>query len=222
MVEKITHQSIELKLILLSAVFCIGLSSFRVLYTQSSMFLFLVWNLFLALIPFLITNYLKKNKRSLLFLIANSLLWLLFLPNAPYILTDIIHLKRNLSMPFWFDLILVISYAWTGLISFYFSVFQMEKIAQSYLGKWTKCFIIFIFFLTGFGIYLGRYLRFNSWDIIQDPYHLFYDIFSRFMNPFTHPKTWGVTLTLGSFLTLIYLTLNTLNNKNIQYENNRN
>jgi uncharacterized membrane protein len=63
---------------------------------------------------------------------------------------------------------------------------------------------VILLFLGSFGVYLGRYLRWNSWDIITEPFRLFYDIADRIINPFEHPRTWGMTLFMGLFLTIIY------------------
>ena len=61
-----------------------------------------------------------------------------------------------------------------------------------------------LLFLGSFGIYLGRYLGWNSWDILQEPFKLFYDIGDRLINPFHHPRTWGMTIFMFLFLSMIY------------------
>jgi uncharacterized membrane protein len=61
-------------------------------------------------------------------------------------------------------------------------------------------------FIGSFGIYVGRFLRWNSWDILTEPLHLIYDIGDRFINPFDHPRTWGMTIFMGIFLNMIYLS----------------
>ncbi|HTF82171.1 MAG TPA: DUF1361 domain-containing protein, partial [Cytophagales bacterium] len=99
--------------------FCICLSFYRWSHTGSMALVFLNWNLFLAMVPWAISTllFMKPSLRESKLLVAASLLaWLLFFPNAPYILTDLFHIKARTSMPIWYDLILILSFAWTGLL----------------------------------------------------------------------------------------------------------
>lgn len=190
--------------------FCFALLLFRIAYSDTYHFIFLVWNLFLALIPLAITHIVFGNrtapgKLSMAFALGA---WLLFFPNAPYILTDLFHLKLNSSMPIWFDLVLILSFAWTGLLAGFISLMRIEEALKPQLGKRRTVFgITLLLFLGSFGIYLGRFLRWNSWDIMNRPRALFGDIFDRFAHPFDHPRTWGVTLFLGLMLTAMYFSL---------------
>lgn len=187
---------------------CFALSIYRVYHTHSPMFLFLNWNLFLAFIPWGLTQLVllqpvlqKKNwvLGSLLFI------WLLFFPNAPYILTDLFHLQRNLDMPIWFDLILILCFAWTGLLFGFLSLWDIEKILGRKLRiHFVRGISVALLFAGSFGIYLGRYLRWNSWDILREPLDIIYDISDRFINPFQHPRTWGMTFGLFIFLNMMY------------------
>lgn len=189
---------------------CFSFSIFRFIYTDTKVFLFLNWNLFLAFVPWAVTSItiLKPNiqsyKITIIILLA---VWLLFFPNAPYILTDLFHLRLKSSMPKWFDLILILSFAWTGLVFGFLSLWDIEKILTKSLNQiWISIISISLLFIGSFGIYLGRYLRWNSWDIIGEPFNLLYDITDRLINPFDHPRTWGVTIFKGIFLNMIYWT----------------
>ena len=172
------------------------------------MFLFLNWNLFLAVIPWLFTSIAISFPRvynNRVFVISLTVLWLLFFPNAPYILTDLFHLRLNSTMPIWFDLVLILSFAWVGLFVGFLSLWDIEKIIVStFKFKYPKILSTILLFLTSFGIYLGRFLRWNSWDVISQPSQLIFDITTRILHPFHHPTTWGVTLFLGVFLNLAY------------------
>ena len=192
-------------LIILLGIYAIALIVFRVFYTKSGFYLFLIWNLFLAIIPFLITNYLKrKNSKSLLFLLFP--IWLLFLPNAPYIITDLVHLQQGTLMPFWFDLLLVLTFSVNGMILFFNSLYDMfTLIKEKYSSSISWIITSLSIFLSGFGIYLGRYLRFNSWDIIQNPLQLIKTVFQPIMHPTQHPKTWGITIGFGLFFIICFL-----------------
>jgi len=162
------------------------------------MFLFLNWNLFLAFIPWVCTTllYLRPRLQSKkVFLLGVLFLWTIFFPNAPYILTDLFHLRLRSSIPVWFDLILILSFAWTGLLYGLLSLRDIEKIVSQKLNKHiAKGLIISLLFLASFGVYLGRYLRWNSWDLLSNPTPLFLDIIDRFVDPLSHPQTWGVNI----------------------------
>jgi uncharacterized membrane protein len=200
---------------------CLVLSVIRVFASATPTFLFLNWNLFLAFIPWALSSLLmiypklQEKKLAVIMLLGT---WLLFFPNAPYILTDLFHLKHVVSMPMWFDLLLILSFAWVGLLFGFMSLWDIEKILNRYLIKSrlkgllryrfsVPIFSSVLLFIGSFGIYLGRYLRWNSWDIIAEPFALIYDIGDRFINPFEHPRTWGVTLLMGLFLNLVYWSL---------------
>lgn len=204
-------------LLLFMSLFCVTLSALRWYYTGSPFLLFLNWNLFLAFIPWalstlcVIAGY--QNKALLALVIAS---WLLFFPNAPYILTDLFHLRHTRSAPVWYDLILILSFAWTGLAFGFISLMDIEQQLRPILGKRVIVVAILCLFLAGFGIYLGRFLRWNSWDIVSNPGSLLADITHRFTHPFAHGRTWGVTILMGSMLNLMYFTFR--NRQHLQHQ----
>ena len=197
---------------------CISLSFFRWYYSGTKFFLFLNWNLILAIVPWGISKYLlnKEKSPSRLSLSLMLFTWLLFFPNAPYILTDLFHLKFSSNMPIWFDLILILMFAWTGLLFGFISLWNMETLFKSRV-KSSRISLIssLLLFACSFGIYLGRYLRWNSWDIIQNPFGLMADIGDRIISPFDHPRTWGLTLLMGVLLNVIYWTFYLFRNGSI-------
>jgi uncharacterized membrane protein len=199
------------KLLVAMSVFSLLLSIFRIYYTQSSMYIFLNWNLFLACIPWAVTTYILINanirqQKSALWL--GLFIWILFFPNSPYILTDLFHLKERNTVPIWFDLVLILSYAWTGLLFGFLSLLDLEKLISLSLKPYlTNIIIVTLLFLAGFGIYLGRFLRWNSWDIIQNPTALLNDVFDRVINPTDHLRTWSVTLLMGILLNMMYWSI---------------
>ena len=190
--------------------FCFSFSVARCIYSNTNTFLFLNWNLFLAFIPWLLTTWLIiqpkiQNHKIVVGLVI--CLWLLFFPNAPYILTDLFHLRLTTSMPVWFDLVLILSFAWTGILFGFLSLWNIEQIfSKSLKHKYITAISILLLFLSSFGIYLGRYLRWNSWDILNNPFQLAYDIGDRFINPSIHPRTWGMTILMGLFLSMLYFS----------------
>jgi uncharacterized membrane protein len=199
------------RVLLLSMSFSVLLACIRVAWTGRLTFLFLVWNLFLAYVPYVFSTWLQQRpdfiEKRLMFT-AFFIAWLLFIPNAFYLLTDLFHLGNHPGVPLWFDLALIGSFAWNGLLLGIISVLQMEKIVQVYLqGKNELLFIYPVMWLNALGIYIGRYLRFNSWDIITNPFGLFSDISVMALHPLQNKYAWGMILCFSVFMTVIYITI---------------
>jgi len=178
----------------------------RIYVTGSNRYIFLLWNLFLAAVPLLITKFFplrtdeRPGKQWLLLAI-----WLLFFPNALYIVTDCIHLQTASAVPKWFDALLLFSSALAGLLMGFVSLYKVERFLAGLLkGVLLKISIGFIIFLGAFGVYLGRFLRWNSWDVVSNPLDLFGEIIARIFFPFQHLQTWGVTFLLAAFYLLLY------------------
>lgn len=194
----------------LLSVFCVALSIIRIELSETRHFFFLNWNLFLAFVPWLLTVILMMSphlQKKRLVVFGMLAIWLLFFPNASYILTDLFHLRHSSSMPIWFDLVLILSFAWTGLLYGFLSLWNLEELLEQFLSKRAITIIsVFLMFVSSFGIYIGRYLRWNSWDILHHPAKLMGDVGDRIVNPSDHPRTWGVTIFMGLFLTMLYFT----------------
>lgn len=202
---KISNNKQELAIALLLS-FNIGLILFRVFHSTELRFVFLIWNLILATIPYFLMKFALRNQAKKVFAWLIFGASLLFLPNSPYIVTDLFHLKHQASMPLWFDTLLVFSCAATGLFLFYSILIKMAHfLSQQFSKIWSIIGIILIIFLNGFGIYLGRFLRFNSWDIVTNPFGLANEILDRFIHPFDHGRTWGVTLGYGTLFLIGYV-----------------
>ncbi|WP_246146951.1 DUF1361 domain-containing protein [Seonamhaeicola marinus] len=178
----------------------------KIRITHSFIYLFLVWNLFLAVIPFIISTYLISTpKLNKLMVLLWCLVWLLFLPNAPYIVTDLLHLNNGDSKLLWLDVLVISSFAFNGLILFYYSLIDIKEILSHRFNiKFPKSLTLCILFLSSFGVYLGRFLRYNSWEIIQKPINLFKDIIQIIFHPNQNAEAWLFTLLFGTFLTVGY------------------
>jgi len=164
--------------------------------------------IFIAFISSIIKVRKINNKISLALLIFS---WILFFPNSPYILTDLFHLRMQSPAPIWFDLVVILSFAWTGLMFGFISLMDIESILYKYISPiFVNIISVGFLFIAAFGIYLGRYLRWNSWDIISNPFGLFNDVISRFVDPFKYPTTWGMTLLLGFLLNMMYFSIKLL------------
>ncbi|OFY82755.1 MAG: hypothetical protein A3F72_20005 [Bacteroidetes bacterium RIFCSPLOWO2_12_FULL_35_15] len=200
-----------IKIMAISSIMSILLLYFRIQWSGNLHFAFLVWNLFLAWIPFLCAlalTELQKGANSKYVLLLLFCLWLVFFPNSPYILTDLFHLTPKVDVPLWFDLVLILSFAWNGLILGYTSLFEVHAFLNKFFKKGTVwCFITGIMILSGFGIYLGRYPRWNTWDIVNDPIDLFSNIFNLLIHPLNNTRMVGVTFFFSLFLMVSYLTL---------------
>jgi uncharacterized membrane protein len=194
---------------------CAGLVGGRFFYTGSRGYLFLLWNLFLAWIPFLIALVIRRGeegmRRPRFRLLLLGGIWLLFYPNAPYILTDFLHLQPRGESPFWFDMMLIASFAWTGLLLGFASLYLIQRLVEKYYGRaagWA--FVVVVSFLSSFGIYLGRFERWNSWDVVSDPRGIVRDIIPLLVDPFGHPRTVAITMVLAMFLLVGYFTLSSI------------
>jgi len=186
---------------------CFSITVFRAFYAHSKQYLFLNWNLFLAFMPWILSSLMIINpelrrKKPVIFLLLIS--WLVFFPNAPYILTDLFHLCDWGGMPQWFDLLMILCFSWTGLLFGFLSLWDIETLFKNRINPKIIPFLSSAFlFVGGFGVYAGRYLRWNSWDIIRRPLVIMGDITERVINPTEH-KTWAVTFFMGLFLNIIY------------------
>jgi len=194
------------RVLLLASLFSVVLSAIRVAYTQDLFFIFLVWNLFLAFVPWFIASlaYIKKVTNWAI-LAVMILLWLAFFPNAPYILTDLIHLRKGWHIPLWFDLILLLSYGFSGMLYGFVSLRMIELILTAKTGHRRMGILsVPLIYLACFGVYIGRFLRWNSWDLVSNLGSVMQDVYIRIANPFGNPDTWAFTCLFGTLLNILY------------------
>ena len=176
----------------------------RIVHTGYHTFLFIPWNLFLAIIPLYMSHKLFTAKSKGIGFIYLGI-WLLFFPNALYIITDLFHLAERKSMPQWYDLLILFSAALEGIIIGFLSLADVEQFLAKYVNKKLIPFLILgIFFMSGYGVYLGRYLRWNSWDIIADPFALLVDIGHDIIHPFRNAQCWLLTGIFGTWFFIMY------------------
>jgi uncharacterized membrane protein len=180
---------------------------YRVNVTGKRTFVFFLWNLALAVFPYVASEWaVVAQKRSKKWLAIGLVLFsVLFLPNSPYIITDFFHYRARPDVPLWYDTVLIFSMAGSGLFLFYLALFNIVQVLRALWGQlWAELSVAFLCYLCAFGIYLGRYLRFNSWDVVSNPDNLFYQIADKIIHPSEDTRTMGVTLVYGSFLLVIY------------------
>ncbi|HEV3250797.1 MAG TPA: DUF1361 domain-containing protein [Puia sp.] len=198
----------------LSVIFSCFLVLVRIACTGRPTFLSLIWNLFLAFVPYFITKLAASKPGWIpgkIGFIGFFLLWLVWIPNSFYILTDLFHLRDSPAdrvIPLWFDLVLILSFSWNGCMLGILSVRQMEKVLLRYVtGVHTLFFLFPVMWLNAWGIYIGRYLRFNSWDVISDPFQLLVDIGEMLLHPLAYRNGWSMISCFSVLLTLMYLTI---------------
>lgn len=187
----------------------VAMVAVRVAYSGNSYYEALVWNLFLAWIPFVLAlaiydGYRRGAGRAQL--IVGGGLWLLFFPNAPYIVTDFKYLRTWTGAPLWYDVVLVSAGAWAGLLLGFISLYLVQAVvrrAWGALNAWL--FVLTALAMSSFGIYLGRFQRSNSWDVLVRPRTFAGDVWTRLADPGEHARVVAVTVLFTAFLAATYL-----------------
>ncbi len=197
--------------LLLASLFCVGLVVLRMIESGSSDFSGLIWNLFLAWIPFALAVAVYdgwRRKRARGTLVVLGALWLLFFPNAPYIVTDFVQLERTADAPYWYDAVTVSAFAWTGVLLGFASLFLVQTVVRQWRGVvagWV--FAAVALALGSLGIYLGRFLRLNSWDALEHPSVLPRIVHAVARDPFAYQEAIGVTVLFTLALSFAYFLL---------------
>lgn len=200
----------EKKQLLLFTAFCFFMLIARMIYTGSFEYRFMGINLLLAWLPYLfVMRIMKLNTKTNKIQIGILLfLWLIFFPNAPYMITDIFHLHEFNSVPMWYDLIMLLSFAYTGMLLAFFSFRKLHRKLLSHRSVYVNAAVAFItFFGCGIGIYLGRYERWNSWEIITQPAYLANEFVNLINNQYALVQMFSLSMVFGVFFTLLYLQL---------------
>jgi uncharacterized membrane protein len=202
------RRALTIPALLAVSALCVATVKFRSHHTGDPYYDFLVWNLTLAWVPFVLAlaAYATARRKGGPVTIALGVLWLLFFPNAPYLLTDFIHLRESPTTPLWYDALTLASCAWTGLLLAFGSLYLMQMIWQRAAGavlSWLG--VIAALALSSLGVYLGRFLRFNSWDALVRPRLIAHVIRTELENPFRHPRLVAALLVLTAALTIGYL-----------------
>jgi uncharacterized membrane protein len=181
----------------------------RVAYTGTLGHAGIAWNLVLAWIPVVLALLVYDRARAGAAqpkVLALGALWLLFFPNAPYIVTDLKHIDGGASVPVWYDVVLFSSAAWTGLVLGFLSLYLIQTVVRRSLGpSLAWAFVAVTLVLTSLGMYIGRFLRLNSWDVFVQPQTLFAGVLRGIADPAAHPRTVAVTILFTAFLVATYL-----------------
>lgn len=190
---------------------CVALVWLRVEKTGTGEYRFLVWNLFLAWLPVVFALGLYDGYRrgaGRVPLLGLGALWLLFFPNAPYILTDVVHLDDPAAAPLWYDALTVLAFAGTGLLLGLGSLFLVQAVLTAARGRaagWAASLVALA--LASVGIYLGRFVGVNSWDVLADPERVVEPFRGRLQDPLASGRFVVVTGVLTAGLVLAYVLL---------------
>lgn len=194
--------------LLLSSALAVLLLAARIVWTHERDYTFLVWNLFLAWVPYGCSVAIRAfhvRRIPTLPLVALFALWIGFLPNAPYLVTDFMHLRYRDGAPLWFDALMLASFAWAGVGLGVASLRICARVVRVRGGaRVATGFVAIAALLTGFGIYLGRFVRLNTWDVATHPVTVLTQVLSPLAHPLAHPRAWTVTLTFALFFLVAY------------------
>ena len=194
---------------MLSSSLALLLLGARFLWTGHTDYRFLIWNLFLAWVPYAISIAIRwrhaREARSLS-LVPLFALWLGFLPNAPYLVTDFVHLRYRGGGPLWFDAVMLASFAWAGVGLGAASLRSCSHVVRVRSGPLAAAaFVPLAALATGFGIYLGRFVRLNTWDVATRPGTVLAQVLAPLVHPFGQARAWTVTVTFALFFVVAYL-----------------
>jgi uncharacterized membrane protein len=198
---------VALGVLVAASVFALALLVLRFELSGTMQYWALAWNLLLAWVPLGLALLAYDRRNGRFALLAVLALWLAFLPNAPYLVTDFVHLRDATTMPVWFDVALLTSFAWTGLLLGFVSVYLVQAVVRHRAGPvagWAS--VLVAFGACGVGIYVGRYLRLNTWDLLVRPTGVLGDVAGRIDSP----RLVGMSLVMTAFLTIAYAMLYTV------------
>ncbi len=186
----------------------------RIIISGNFDFWFINWNLLLAWLPILWAVLLIRNLRVRRWLSWQCLgltgLWLIFLPNSFYLITDFVHLNQSESFYLMFDIVLFMTYALTGLTLGWIAVYLVHRELLKRKTRDIRWLLLgAVFLLCSFAIYMGRNLGWNSWDVVTDPFGIILDVLERLSYPDKYPETYSITAIFFLFISGTYLTFYT-------------
>lgn len=198
--------------LVLSNLVSIVLFGMRVFGTDNTQYWFLFWNLLLAWVPllwvWLLGKVIKTRSWKEPLPVLLTILWLTFLPNSFYLMSDLIHLTNTGDIGILFDVVLFLSCIWNGLVAGMMSIVWVHNaLLKRRAAQQARLLIGIVFVLVSFAIYLGRSLRWNTWDLLVNPAGLLFDVSERVINPLDHPQVLVTTLTFLVLLGSMYIVI---------------
>lgn len=206
--------------VVLSSLLGVTFFAVRWLWSDSSLHIFMMWNLFLAWIPFLcamLMATMHARRAAAWQYIVPLLFWLLFFPNAAYLVTDLYNLVDTGQVPYWFDIGFFATMAWTGLLLAVASLQIVQRMVKESVGTlWSWLLVLVVVGLNGVGIYLGRFLRWNSWDIVVDPMGVLQDAIAPFLHPIANRQPVAIIIVFSAMLFVFYVSVLALQRESSQ------
>lgn len=187
----------------------LALFGLRVVGADNFRFWFLFWNLLLAWVPLLVAAILSRSLRRNRWMQWQNLLltfaWLGFLPNSFYIVSDLIHVRPTGEINILFDVVLFTSIIFNAYVFGFMSLWLVHRELLRRIRQ-ARAHVAIGAVLLGcsFAIYLGRYLRWNTWDAIIHPFGILFDITDRLINPTAHPQAFTTTVIFMLLLSSMY------------------
>lgn len=193
-----------------SSVLACTLLAGRIWYSQRATFVFMTWNLVLAWVPYCCSLWAavaqRRQPQAWWRLLAPGALWLLFFPNAPYIVTDLVHLRERPFVPLWYDLGLLAAFMLSGcflaVVSLHIMQGLVRRVASALVG-WL--FVVASVALSGLGVYLGRVQRWNSWDLVLAPRDVLADALRPLLFPLQHIHPLALSAVSSAILAICYV-----------------
>jgi uncharacterized membrane protein len=203
----------------------VALYATRVAYSHERTYGFLLFNLLLAALPLFFAGWARHEQDGLaraptsgrrIRWIAALVLWLFFLPNAPYLVSDFVHLRMRSGVPLWYDIVLLSSFAFAGMVYGVVALSIVHDMVRERVGALVGwLFVGAVAGLAGIGIWIGRFLRWNSWDLFIRPHEVLADAASELAHPLRHPTPWGVTLVFAALLFATYASFRLARNARV-------
>jgi uncharacterized membrane protein len=205
--------------LVLSSCVSLGILLVHVISTHSFIYWYLGWNLLLAWLPLLFVVLLRESLGHHPWLAWRpmiwTVLWLAFLPNSFYIVSDLLHLQGVSTTDLLYDTVMMVSFMLNGLVLGYISLYQVHgELKKRLSANWANSLVSLSIIVCSFAIYLGRDLRWSSWDLIVNPQGILFDISNQIIDPLHHLQAFTTTLMffvlIGTFYLLICSIVNNL------------
>lgn len=185
----------------------------RLVGAENFRYWFMLWNLFLAWIAPLVACYLfirlKRTRWRTWQNIILTIIWLGFLPNSFYMISDLVHVQQTGEISVYYDTVLFISFVLNGMAAGYIGIMLIhEQLRRRVREAVAWACVAGVMLLASYAIYLGRVLRWNTWDALLQPAAVIFDVSDNILNPLAHPQafvvTFSFTIVLGIFYALAW------------------
>jgi uncharacterized membrane protein len=198
--------------LIFSSIIAIGLLIIEAIKARSGYYYFLIYNMGLAYIPLLLAWWLTYRLQKTAWLsfsnILLTILWIGFLPNSFYMITDLIHTSESIGIDLLYNIVLIILCIFNALVAGYISLYLVHwALLKRFYYRNVHIFIALILLICSFAIYLGRFLRWNSWDVIINPAGILFDVSDSIASPSTHPQVFSTTASFFVLLTTMYIVI---------------